>query len=223
MPGRAWTVDNHPDRDKIVAAVIEGRSSLRTIARQYDIDPACVSRYLSDRLAPAAAAVQAERGKAEGEAVLARLEAIMAKMDKLLTACDEYLQDPDNPERYELGPRSWEIDIVYRTVEGDTDKMINRKESLQTLLEKIDAEGYQPWEVRFKQADPRKLIVDTATALTRQLEVMAKIQGAIKDTVINVNLNQYWARMKAIIIQATQDSPEVRDAIIRQIADEGGE
>lgn len=134
----------------------------------------------------------------------------MDRMRKLYDACDDYLKDPANPDRYELGPRAWEIDIVYRTVEPDTDKMITRKESLDTLLLKLDEHGYQPWEVRMKHADPRKLIVETAGAITRQLELMAKIEGSIQDTVVNVTLDQKFLVLKQIIMDATKEAPQVR-------------
>ena len=223
MPGRQWTVEQAEDRDAIISALIDGKKSLRNIARQYDIDPACLSRYLSERLGEKAAMVRAEQGKAEGQAILDRLETVRARMEKLYDACDEYLQDPADPNRYELGPRAWEMDIVYRTVEDDTGRMITRKESLQALLDKLDNQGYQPWEVRMKQADPRRLIIDTHNALCKELELMAKIEGAIKDTVVNVTFNQYWAKFKQVIFRATEGAPEVRARIVAEMEEEQDE
>ena len=223
MPGRQWTVEQAEDRDAIISALIDGKKSLRYIARQYDIDPACLSRYLSERLGEKAAMVRAEQGKAEGQAILDRLETVRARMEKLYDACDEYLQDPADPNRYELGPRAWEMDIVYRTVEDDTGRMITRKESLQALLDKLDNQGYQPWEVRMKQADPRRLIIDTHNALCKELELMAKIEGAIKDTVVNVTFNQYWAKFKQVIFRATEGAPEVRARIVAEMEEEQDE
>lgn len=223
MPGRQWTVETHPEREAIIAAMIDGKSSLRAIAGRYDVPKECLSRYLSERLSEKAAAVRAEQDKAEGQAVLDRLEAVRSRMQKLYDACDEYLRDPDNPDKYYLGPHADEIDVTYRTVEPDTDKMITRKESLQSLIRKLDEQAYTPWEIRFKQADPRRLIIDTANALCRELELVAKIEGAIKDTVINVTFNQYWARFKQIIIAATEGYPEVRARIVAKMEEEQDE
>lgn len=217
MPGRRWTIEDHPDRKKIIKAICEGKDSLRSIARRFDINQSNVMRYVEVKLSEKVAAAQNAQDKEEGQAVVDQLRDVMGRMRKLYDACDEYLLDPADPGRYELGPRAWEIDIVYRAVEAETDKMITRKESLQALLEKIDAEGYQPWEVRMKHADPRRLIVETAGALTRQLELMAKIEGAIQDTVVNVTVNQKFLDFKAILVRTTEGYPEVRERIAREL------
>jgi hypothetical protein len=180
-PGRKYSVDTHPQKAKIIQAILRGEASLRGIAGQFGLPKSAVMRYVKDRLNPQAAAEMAKREEYQGQAVLARIEGVMTRMQTLYDACHEYLRDPDNPEKYDLGPRAWEIDIVYRTVEDGTDKMITRKESLDALLLRLDEAGYQTWEVRFKQADPRKLIIETANALGKQLELIAKIQGALKD------------------------------------------
>jgi transposase-like protein len=188
--GRKYSVDEHPQKEKIVKAIIKGDKSLRDIAKLFDIHTSCIARYLNDRLISRAAAVAKREEEQHGKSLLDRVENVMVRMQKLYDACDEYLQDPKNPERYDLGPKSWEIDIVYRTVEPDTGKMIVRKESLDALLLKLDSSGYQPWEVKFKHADPRKLIIETANSLSKNLELIAKIQGAVQeaggDTTVNV-------------------------------------
>jgi len=216
VAGRNWTIDEHPQRDTIIQDIIKGQKSLRSISKQYDINIASVSRYLSEKLADRAAKVLAERHQKDGTDFIAEALQQDERVQKLLDACDDYLRDPEDPSRYELGPRSWEIDIVYRTVEPDTDKMITRKESLQALLDKIDKAGYQPWEVRMKQADPRKLLLEASTNLRATLELRAKLAGKLieNQTTVNVNLNQYWVKFKQIILDATEKAPEVRARII---------
>lgn len=217
MAGRKWTIDTHPERETIIKEIIKGDRSLRDISRQYDITPSSVHRYLTEKLADRAAKVVAERDAAHGTDFVAETLQQDERVQKLLDACDRYLTDPADPSRYELGPRAWEIDIVYRTVEPDTDKMITRKESLQALLDKLDAQGYQPWEVRMKQADPRKLLLEAATVLRATLELRAKLAGKLieNQTTVNVNLNQYWVKFKQIIFDATDKHPEIRARIIQ--------
>lgn len=217
MAGRNWAIEEHPERETIIQDIIKGEKSLRNISKQYDINVASVSRYLSEKLAGKAAKVLAERDAAHGTDFVAETLQQDERVQKLLDACDRYLTDPEDPSRYELGPRAWEIDIVYRTVEPDTDKMITRKESLQALLDKLDAQGYQPWEVRMKQADPRKLLLEAATVLRSTLELRAKLAGKLieNQTTVNVNLNQYWVKFKQIIFDATDKHPEIRARIIQ--------
>ena len=217
MPGRRWTIDTHPDRAKIIKAICAGKDSMRGIAKHYDISASNVTRYLEERLSEKAALARAHQDREEGQAVLDQLREVMGRMKKLYDACDDYLKDPENPDRYELGPRSWEVDIVYRTVEEDTGHMITRKEGLQAILDKLDQRGYQPWEVRMKQADPRRLIVETAGALTRQLELMAKIEGAIAETTINVNISEKFLAIKAVLVKATAGHPEVMERIVEEL------
>jgi methyl-accepting chemotaxis protein len=213
---RVSTVEKHPKRLEIEKAIIDG-VSYRKIAARYKITQPSVYRYIQAHLVPKLVGAIKKQEEQEGQDLLARIEKIIKRLQKLYDACDEYLKDPENPDRYELGPRSWEIDVIYRTVEPDTDKMIVRKESLQSLLEKIDREGYQPWEVKFKQADPRKLLIDNANSLNRQLETIARLHGHIKDTVQQVTVNNYWGDIQAVIIGATEGYPEVREKIINGI------
>lgn len=222
--GRNWTIDTHPQREAIVKELIKGDKTGREIARQYEITPAAISRYLNDRLIEKAAKVLAKRDEAHGTDFIAEALQQDERVQKLLDACDDYLRDPEDPSRYELGPRSWEIDIVYRTVEPDTDKMITRKESLQALLDKLDNAGYQPWEVRMKQADPRKLLLEASNNLRATLELRAKLAGKLieNQTTVNVNLNQYWVKFKQIILDATEKAPEVRARIIQAMEADNG-
>lgn len=217
MAGRAWTVETHPDRDNLITAIVEGKTSLRAIERQFDISHDCVRRYLNDRLMDKAAAVIQQKDKEEGDALINELVARDQRIEKLLDACDKYLQDPNNPDCYDLFPRAWEIDVTYRTVEDSTGHMITRKESMQSLIDKMDGQGYQPWEIKYRHADPRKLLLEASLALKSTMELRAKLMGKLAEQTINITLNQYWAKMKAIIIKATETAPEVRAAIIEAL------
>jgi hypothetical protein len=210
--GRKFTVETHPDRKKIERDILKGELSFRAISQQYGMSKDAVARYVKAALMPKTAAAAEKREGWQGDAVLDRIEGIFSKVTKMLTACEEYLADPANPEKIDLNPKSWEIDIVYRTVEADTDKMITRKESLQTLLDKIDGHGYQPWEVRFKHADPRKLFLEAARDLKGALELIAKIEGAIKDQAPAATVNQF-IELQQVIIAAAGKNPELRQRI----------
>jgi transposase len=215
MP-RQSAIGTHPQKDAIEKAIIDG-ISYRKIRQQFGVSETSVCRYIEKYLLPRMSAALKRQEEREGLSLLQRVEKIIERLQKMYDACDEYLRDPDNSEKYYLGPRAWEIDIIYRAVEPDTDKMIIRKESLDTLLRKLDSEGYQPWEVKFKQADPRNLVIQTANALNRQLETIARLHGYIKDTVQQVTVNNYWGDLQAVIISATEGFPEVREKIINGI------
>jgi len=190
--GRRWTVDTHPERENIIAAMVKGEQSLRNIAKQFDLTNACITRYMNDKLTAQAAAVMAEDAEKNGSALLDRITKVMTRMQKLYDACDEYLQHPDDPNRYELGPKAWEIDVAYRIPDPKNRKNhITGHDTLNNLLAKCEAANIRTTSIRFRHSDPRKLIIDTANALSKQLELIGRIQGEVQTyggdtTVVNV-------------------------------------
>lgn len=181
-------VETHPRREEIIRDIVEGALSNRAIAEKYGISHGAVNRYKNGRLLPKAAEAARERDGAEGAAVLARVEKVMVRIQKLYDACDEYLQDPENPGKYNLFPRSWELDVIYQenVMSGDKVKTVVKKARLSSLLERVSGSlDIQPVEVQYRVTDPRKLVIEVAKAIKDQLELLAKIQGTIKDTVNN--------------------------------------
>jgi len=216
--GRRYTVDTHPKKAMIIKALLRG-DGFRDIAGKYGVPKSCLHSYLEVHIAEQVAKLRAEEQTAlakEADSTLkGNIEYVMQRMRKLYDACDEYLQDPDNPGKYDLHPRAWEFDVVYREVEPDTGRMITKKASLAWLLEKVDEQGYQPWEVKMKSADPRNLIVQTANAIAKQLELLAKLEGKISGQVVNItNYNQSYLELKALVINVTKDYPDIQKRII---------
>lgn len=215
--GRKWTVDTHPKREQIIKAIVSGRRSLRNIGKQYGISIACISGFLKEHLLPQAAAAKIKRDLSDGNKVLDEIDYVMDKMRKLYQACNEYLTDPTNKERYELGPRGDQIDVVYIDASGDMP--VRRKETLQAIFDRLAKKKITMLETKSRYADPRKLIIDTAAVLTKQLETIAKIHGLIKEGV-NINITQIkqWPEIKTIIIDATKDAPDIKKKIIHGLA-----
>jgi vancomycin resistance protein YoaR len=213
--GRTYTVDSHPDKEKIIKALCKGNQTFRNIAKQFNINHVAIMRYVQGKFYPTVAREEAKRDERMSKDIMARLEAVMHRMQKLYDACDAYLTDPANPEKYNLDPRSWEMDVVYTAEEDGL--MVKRKATLQSILDNMAGKGYQACEIVIKTTDPRKLIIDTAKAITPQLELMAKIEGLVKEQVTSVTVNQYWIDLKAVILKATEKNPEVRERIVREL------
>jgi hypothetical protein len=213
MPAR-YAVDTHPDRDKIVKAIIKGESSLRDIGGLYGISKSAIQRYLTRQLQAQAVAVAEKRGAEQGSALLERVEETMTRMQKLYAACDEYLTDPDNPDKYTLMPRAWEWEVIWLDHDANG-RTRERKDKLQTLLNRLREGGYVPLQTEFKVSDPRKLIIDTARILTSQLETLARIQGAIKDVITaSITVNQSWVEWRTLIIKTLDKYPDALDALM---------
>jgi hypothetical protein len=220
MPAKVKTrnaIDSHPERDDIIKELIEGKTSYRALALKYSISHGAVNRYVKKRLIPDMYAAITKRADHEGSALLNRIEDIMIRVQKLYDACEEYLRDPENPDRYTLFPRAWEMDIVYRTKVGE--KWVFRKEELQKLINDLRGMQYDPVDVIVKSADPRKTIIEASRELRGNLELIAKIEGSIKDTVTNnITVNQYWGEFKTVVMRATEGYPEVRERIVEELS-----
>jgi hypothetical protein len=210
-------VDTHPDKDKIVRAIIRGDKPLRDIARQFKISKDSVCRYVKGKLVPQLAKAGEDEMEKNGMLLRERIEKVMERTQKLYDACDEYLRDPKDPAKYTLYPRAWEFDVQYIEI-GKNGKARVAVKQMQELL------GYLEKKHRiavvsayFKSEDPRKLLVSVSAALTKQLEALARLHGDIKDTVV-INMYDTWVAVKDIIAFGTQDAPEVRKKILEELS-----
>lgn len=215
--GPRYNVDTHPKRRQAIRDLSEGVSR-RTVAKRYGLSRGAIDAFFNRYLAPHAADVMEARGKDAGEAMLAEIEHVMGRMRMLYDACHEYLLDPKDCTRYELGPRGTDIEVVCETTQGDGKKPLRESVKLQTILNRLERNGVSVVDVRTKHADPRELIVKTADALTRQLEVVAKVMGLVKESTITIMRIEEWTDIKTLIVDATKDSPEVRQRIIDGLA-----
>jgi hypothetical protein len=211
-----WAVEEHPKKTQIIKSLISGVSQ-RTVGDRYDISKTAIQRYLTKHLAEVAAKAVTERTLTDGNSVLTEIEKIIHRMRMMLDACHEYLQDPDNKEKYFLGPRENEIDVVYREFDEEGKPSETKRATLEELRKEI-ATGRQVLSVHYKYADPRRLILDTADTLTRQLELIGKIQGLVQDVTINISRIECWPEIKIAIFDETKDAPEIREKIVARFA-----
>jgi len=206
---RKCTIEQHPHRERIVRALAR-RETYRQISEKYGVTISSLHRYMKEKLMPRATKVRIEQELRDGKGVLDEINRIMERLNKMFDACDEYLRDPNNSDKYWLGPRAEEVEVVY--LEKGENGGITRRQPLSTILREHDIKG-PILSVYYRHADPRKLILDTAKVLTIQLELLARISGEIKDVTINIINTPVWIRLQQIILDATKDKPEVRKRI----------
>lgn len=216
--GPPTIIDEHPKREQIIADLVKSESTLSGIARKYKIPREPVARYFATRLLPEAAIAHEKRIDKEGGAVIERIETSMARLQKMYDACDEYLSDPNNPEKYYLGPQSSDVDVVYETEEETSNgylRTVKHRANLQDLLDKAmgKTEG-EVVEIHMKQEDPRRLILKTAEVTSRHLELLAKIEGLVKENITNnITVNQNYLELKAIVLKVAEHHPELKVAL----------
>ena len=204
-------IDTHPKKQEIIRDISRGLT-YKTIGEKYGISDAAICRYVKKEIIPAAALSMAEK-KIDGETVLSELDLLIRQMRKTLNACDEALADPANPEKYYIGPKAKDIEVTFidRT---EPQRPFTRKERLQELLDKNLPKHSIVQELKSHQVDPSIILVKTAEALTKQLNLLARIQGQIKDVTINIAESRVWYDLKMVIIETTKDFPEVQKKIV---------
>lgn len=216
MP-RKPEVEQHPDRAKIVKALIKGDKSLRAIAGQYGTSKSALQRYLNKHLLPRAAKAAQERELKDGESVLKYLERIIADLQMMLDACKDYLRDPEDPDKFYLGPQAQEITVGYWEINSDGKRGPVQKRKLSDLLNEIESTGKVISSVNTKHADPRDLLIKAVDSIGRQLKTVSEIHGLISNVSINITQVQQWQQIKTVILNAVEDHPEVREKIVNDL------
>src|SRR5215208_6441836 len=111
MP-RTCTVCQHEDVAGINSALLAG-TPLRTIADLNGLSHQSLIRHRDNHLPGSLLKSQEAREIADADRLMAELEATFARVNKLFDACDEWLTDPDDPTRYDIGPRAGELMVTY--------------------------------------------------------------------------------------------------------------
>lgn len=218
----AYSVDKHPKKNAIIRDLVN-QVPYTQIAGNYGMTVNAVQRYATQKLRMNAAKALA-KGQYDGAALLARIEDTIVYVQKMYDACNDWLQDPEDHSRYNLDPRAYEHEVIYNWVltnqDGD-ERRIRKKANLQELLERAMREDEEIIKVESKTADPRKLILDTAQTLNKQLETLAKIAGVVQEVTnvdVNVSVNTVLASTIVQVIQREVDDPEVVKRIVEGIS-----
>lgn len=161
----------NPRRQEIDRALIAEGASTRDIARQYDISKDSVHRHKkAGHVAEALEAYETEtRGfRVETGAIFHRN---CQRLGLGQDAVHEWLEDPDRPGHYFLGPRAYEISVVYDDYTDLTERGEPRrkKASLQTLIARVEAGQAGVVNVESKFADPRRLLTEYSAGLRGEL------------------------------------------------------
>ena len=220
----------HPQRLEIEKAIIDG-VPLRDIAGQYGTSRSALARYknkhLAARIAQAAKLknadglpevaqarqISAARHIIDADYLQQQLNQQMDRVLKLFDACDEWLQDPDNPDKYTLDPRVDEIKVVYGEQVGD--EWVKKRAPLSALLAKLADSGVHVATWEHKRADPRELVLKTANQLKGSLELFAKMIGMLKDQLtVNITASQEWREIKAVVLNVMMPYPKARQELI---------
>jgi hypothetical protein len=234
MPRRCSVCD-HPDRERINSALVAG-DKLRNIAQRFATSEFALCRHKRDHLpdtltkaqgvkeaAQAAALVEQRRDQEAQEVshaddLMVELQRCMRRVNLLFDACHEWLQDPDDPERYTLEPRDNEVNVVVRTTDAEgKPRTVRRK--LRELLAEVETGRYTVERAEYKHADPRELVLKTAERLQGHLQLLAMLIGKLQSApTINVLMAPEWVQVRGVLLDALAPFPEARVAVASRLA-----
>ena len=155
MP-RTPEVDQHPQKQKIIEALVK-RVPYRKITERFGVSAAALSRYLNRELVERAAKAKEAMELKDGQAVMRHLTEALETSTKMRKSCDAYLQDPDDPDLYYLGPREEDVEVlcVIRNGEG---KIVKRKKARLAAL--LAAAATELLGVRVDPGNPWGVMTD---------------------------------------------------------------
>ncbi len=222
---RPTVVELHPKRLQIEKELGEGLP-IKSLVRKYGISQQALNGYKRNRLPERVVKAVERRNITDAQQLFEVILKAVQRMEKLSDACDSFLQDPDDPGEYYMGPRAHDIKVVY--LEGETvetargEKIVwNRKTAmLQDLLDRIAGVGMRRIvSVSSNDTDPRLLLVKSSDALTKSMETLVNAWKSIDQGRSSFVGTESWRKVVDVILKATAAHPEIR----REIADGLGE
>lgn len=211
-------IANHPHREEIIDALVNG-VTYRDIERQYGINRSTLSRLVRSELGRKVAAAGRAKDIMDGTYLVESAGVAAESLRKMLVACNTYLEDPDDPSAFAIGPRAEEVDIVVEQYDEEGRVIGTERDTLQAFINRIEQRGGKVVEAKYRHEDPRKLVVQTADAVNRQLAVVAKISERAmgiqtdREERRRVVESELWRDMSKVILQAIDRCPEAREEI----------
>lgn len=194
------------------------------IARKYEVTSAAVSQRIKKlnltTVTAAVAPAESERYVSNKNDAISQLGLGLSRVNLLMDACDEWLRDPQRPERYDIGPRADDVEVIYTvtiTTANGPQKQ-KRKKTLAELLGDVedgcDDDGARFEQVEkgeYKTADPRELILKTVQESRQTVGAMTELAKLLAD----MKAMQEWR--ETVLDAIGKVAPDVREQIIGEI------
>lgn len=193
------------------------RRPFRHIAAQHGVSTSALVRHHDEHLPALLAQAKTAAEVAGADQLIAELRTELERVDLLYDACDRWLRDPDDPARYDIGPRDSDVRVIY-SEPGAGGRTVQRKAKLSLLLARLEDKGVQVDRAEWRHADPRKLILETFAQLAGSRELLAKLAGLLDDRPqINVLVAPEWLRLRAELVAALEPFPDARQAVAARL------
>lgn len=209
---RPYAVEKHPKRVHIERMLAEGLQ-ISYISKKFGISRQALVGYKTRKLPEKVKAVAKRKDITNANELFNIILKTVRRMEKLSDSCDDYLQDPDRPDMYFMGPQSHEIYVVYLNEVPDGRggiKQVKEKATMQELIHAIEDGGHPVVGIRTTHADPRTLLIRTSETLTKQMDMLVQAWKAVDQGKNSFLGTPEWDRVVKIILDATESHPEIR-------------
>lgn len=211
---RLTLIEEREDREEIDKAIVD-QVPIREIAQRFDVSEKTVYRYIGSRFAQKAATAIVHRDLSDGESIVNRLLEFHEDIETMFRSITEWLRDADDPSKFNIGPRAEEVTVQYMDLSGGT--AVKKKALLSELIDRNLKKDEWKTGVSVTGVDNRKLLLETSDRLTKQLELVAKIYGQLKEVHVNVFQTQIHQEVQALIMDITHDMPEVKEKLATRL------
>lgn len=230
--GRPPVVENHPKRDEILAALLTPGANYSAIQRKYRISDEALKTFRKKHVGEATQRMLDETAQVRDETpamardVMAKLDLLVDRGYRMLEAADAWLEDPNAPGKYNLNPRTHEVDVVWEReipIGDDRFRTERKTEKLSKLLSDVEAGlGITVVKGETKTADPRKLLLEAVAVLKPVVELIGKATGQIKpDPAVSLTVflgSPSWAAVEEALTEALKPHPEAALDVSRALA-----
>lgn len=198
----------HLDREALEMSLMQGET-VPTVAARYGLSAFTIRNHRDKHLLPDLAAVEGAAEKVRAGNILVELRRHCERVALLSDACDEYLRDPVDPSRYDVGARAEEVTVIY-VEEGADGQPVRKKATLAELLAKVDAGGMDVRRVEIKHADPRDLLLKCYDRQESHQRLIGQLVGLLKsggDTTINLSVHPVFVKVQQVIQEVLAPYP----------------
>jgi hypothetical protein len=163
---------NHKFTDAQLRADLEAKLKPAQIAAKYGCSATAVYKRIQalelNTTAALVAPVESTRFVNRQLDALEQLNLNLLRINLLIDACDDWLRDAKEPNRYDIGPRAYEVLVTFFELPDPEGKSKKAKATLEALLARVEQRGLQIEKAETKTVDPRSLILSTL-AESRQI------------------------------------------------------
>lgn len=214
--GPKCKIEEHPQRDLIDKAIIERRTQ-KSISEEFGVSQPSISQYIWKHFAEHKARADLERDVSHGEFVLRHMMRMLDTLEKMRQSLIEYLQDPEDPSKFWMGPRANEIEVVYDAPRKNDAGVFRERTKLSTLLEEIRDmhPEYELVEINVKTSDARKLMLDVVNSTARQLQLWIDTEVASSHVKTEEAVREILDEFLPILLEEADEQPELRPTVTK--------